>query len=93
MRDSNLEYAAAYGSAQIEPRRAATPAMRYAVGSISKEFTATALLLLQEAGKLSIDDAAGRWVPEMCIRDSRRAGPCLPERYGMRSRQRPRWSE
>ena len=65
VRDSNLEYAAAYGSAQIEPRRAATPAMRYAVGSISKEFTATALLLLQEAGKLSIDDAAGRWVPGM----------------------------
>jgi CubicO group peptidase (beta-lactamase class C family) len=36
--------------------------MRYAVGSVSKEFTATALLLLQEAGKVSIDDKAGKYL-------------------------------
>ena len=65
VRHSTLVYAQAYGLAQLTPRRAATPAMRYAVGSISKEFTATALLLLQESGKVSIEDAAGRWVPGM----------------------------
>src|SRR5450755_1778137 len=58
-------YTQAYGMAQLTPPRAATPTMRYAVGSISKEFTATALLLLQESGKLSIDDPAGKWISGM----------------------------
>jgi CubicO group peptidase (beta-lactamase class C family) len=42
----------AYGDARIEPKTAATPAMRYSIGSISKQFTAAAMLLLQEQGKL-----------------------------------------
>jgi CubicO group peptidase (beta-lactamase class C family) len=62
VRGGTIVYAQAYGMAQLEPARAAAPSMRYAVGSISKEFTAGALLLLQEARKLSIDDPAGKWV-------------------------------
>jgi len=65
VRDRQIVYANAYGLAQLEPKRAAKPSMRYAVGSISKEFTAAALLLLQEQGKLSIDDAAKKWVPAL----------------------------
>ncbi len=65
VRDTGIIYVQAYGLAQLSPRRPATPAMRYAVGSISKEFTAAALLLLQESGRLSIDDPAGKWVPGM----------------------------
>ena len=41
----------------------ATPEMRYSIGSISKQFTAAAILLLQEQGKLSLDDAVGKYVP------------------------------
>ena len=37
--------------------------MRYAIGSISKQFTASALLLLQQDGKLSLDDPVARFVP------------------------------
>jgi len=37
--------------------------MRYSIGSISKQFTAAAILLLQEDGKLSLDDAVGKYVP------------------------------
>lgn len=58
-----IAYAQAYGAARLEPRRAATPDMRYAIGSISKEITAGAILLLQQAGKLSLDDPVGRYVP------------------------------
>ncbi len=65
VRDSSVIYAQAYGFAELSPQRAAAPEMRYAVGSISKEFTAAALLLLQEAHELSIDDAAGKWVQGM----------------------------
>jgi CubicO group peptidase (beta-lactamase class C family) len=62
VRGNEIVYANAYGYAQLEPKRNATPEMRYAIGSISKEFTAAALLLLQESGALSIDDPAGKWV-------------------------------
>jgi CubicO group peptidase (beta-lactamase class C family) len=37
--------------------------MRYSIGSISKQFTAAAILLLQEQGKLKLDDAVGKYVP------------------------------
>ncbi|MFZ0304869.1 MAG: serine hydrolase domain-containing protein [Terracidiphilus sp.] len=58
-----LAYTQAYGLAHLEPPKKATPDMRYSIGSISKQFTATAILLLQEEGKLSIDDPVGKYVP------------------------------
>jgi len=62
-----LVYTRAYGDARLadgsEPEIPATPDMRYSIGSISKQFTAAAILLLQEQGKLSIDDAVGKYVP------------------------------
>jgi D-alanyl-D-alanine carboxypeptidase len=57
-----LAYAKAYGTAKLDPRVAATPDMRYAIGSISKQFTATAILLLAQDGKLSLDDPVSRFV-------------------------------
>ena len=62
-----LVYAHAYGFAHLAgddgPAVAATPDMRYSVGSISKQFTAAAILMLQEEGKLSLDDAVGKYIP------------------------------
>jgi len=63
VRHGRLVYAQAYGQARLETATAATPAMRYALGSISKQFTAAALLLLQEEGKLDLDDPVEKWVP------------------------------
>ena len=39
--------------------------MRYSIGSISKQFTATAVLLLQEQGKLSLDDKVAKFIPNL----------------------------
>jgi CubicO group peptidase (beta-lactamase class C family) len=39
--------------------------MRYSIGSISKQFTAASMLLLQEDGKLSLDDPVGKYVPNL----------------------------
>jgi CubicO group peptidase (beta-lactamase class C family) len=39
--------------------------MAYPIGSISKQFTSTAVLLLQEQGKLSIDDPVAKYFPEL----------------------------
>jgi CubicO group peptidase (beta-lactamase class C family) len=62
-----LVYTHAYGSARLAmattPAVPATPQMRYSIGSISKQFTATAILLLEEEGKLSLDDPVGKYVP------------------------------
>ena len=61
-----LVYTHAYGSARLAtataPAIPATPEMRYSIGSISKQFTAAAILLLQEEGKLSLDDPLDKYV-------------------------------
>src|SRR3954468_22439062 len=46
VRDGRIVYTNAYGLARLDPATRATPSMRYSIGSISKQFTATALLLL-----------------------------------------------
>ena len=58
-----LVYTHAYGRALLQPPVPATPQMRYSIGSISKQFTATAILLLQEQGKLSLDDPVAKYLP------------------------------
>jgi CubicO group peptidase (beta-lactamase class C family) len=63
VKGGKLVYTHAYGMARLEPPTPATPDMRYSIGSISKQFTAAAILLLQEEGKLSLDDAVGKYVP------------------------------
>src|SRR5580658_2559542 len=63
VKGGKLVYTHAYGKARLEPPAAATPAMRYSIGSISKQFTAAAILMLQEEGKLSLDDAVDKYVP------------------------------
>ena len=63
VRDGKIVYAHAYGYANLEAKTAAQPTMRYSIGSVSKQFTAAALLLLQERGKLSLDDPVGKYVP------------------------------
>jgi len=69
VRDGALAYVHAYGLANIEPPRPATPQMRYSIGSISKQFTAAALLMLEEDGKLSLDDRVSRWLPDLTRAD------------------------
>ncbi len=60
-----ITYLQAYGDGRLAPRTPATPGMRYSIGSISKQFTATAVLLLAEQGKLSLDDPVSRFVPNL----------------------------
>ena len=55
----------AYGDARVSPKLAAASGMAYPVGSISKQFTATAILLLAEDGKLSLADTVSKFYPEL----------------------------
>lgn len=60
-----MTYAHAYGYARLEPQMLATTSTRYAIDSVSKEFTAAAVLFLVEQGKLSLDDPVGKWFPDL----------------------------
>ncbi|HKJ02424.1 MAG TPA: serine hydrolase domain-containing protein, partial [Longimicrobiales bacterium] len=65
VRGARTEYLRAYGAARLDPRVDATTDMRYAIGSISKQFTAAAVLMLQQEGALSLDDPVSKWYPEV----------------------------
>jgi D-alanyl-D-alanine carboxypeptidase len=60
-----IVYTHAYGKSKLDPPTPAEPAMRYSVGSISKQFTAAAILLLEQQGKLSIDDPVSKYLPDL----------------------------
>ena len=55
----------AYGFADLESQVAATAATNYRLGSVTKQFTAAAVLLLAEDGKLDIADPIRRWLPTL----------------------------
>lgn len=63
-RDGTIVYSNAVGYANVARRTPATVETHYEIGSITKQFTATAILQLKEAGKLSLDDTVGKWIPE-----------------------------
>src|SRR5229473_7495310 len=48
VRDGKIVYTHAYGVANLETKLPASPQMRYSIGSISKQFTAAAILMLAE---------------------------------------------
>jgi CubicO group peptidase (beta-lactamase class C family) len=51
---------AAYGMANLECRTPVTPETVFEIGSVTKQFTAAAILLLAQEGKLSVDDKISR---------------------------------
>jgi D-alanyl-D-alanine carboxypeptidase len=65
VKDGKLAYAKAYGLANVEAKTPATTEMRYAIGSISKQFTAAAMVMLAEEGKLSLDDKVSKYLPRL----------------------------
>jgi CubicO group peptidase (beta-lactamase class C family) len=63
--DGKVAFAQAFGTADLAAGRAADANTRYAVGSVSKQFTAAAILMAQEQGKLSLDDSVARYFPNL----------------------------
>lgn len=63
--DGQLSYARGYGMASVEHSVPNTPTIVFDIGSTSKQFTATAVLLLAQEGKLTLDDDVRRFVPEL----------------------------
>lgn len=58
-------FTGAYGLARLEPPAPATLDLEYGVGSVSKQFTAAAAMLLVERGQLRLDDPVATWFPQL----------------------------
>jgi len=65
MKDGRIVYKRGYGMADLDHDVAITPATVFHVASVSKQFTAAAVLLLEQDGKLSADDDIRKFIPEL----------------------------
>ena len=65
MIDGKVVASVSAGSADLEHRLPLSPDAVFHAASLSKQFTAFAILLLEQDGKLSIDDPASRYLPEI----------------------------
>ena len=63
--NARLAVLKAYGDSRLSPATPSSIKLRYGIGSISKQFTAAAVLLLAEEGKLSLDDPVSKYHPDV----------------------------
>src|SRR5580698_7081590 len=64
-RGGQIIYEKGYGLANIEENVAISPKSVFDIGSTSKQFTASSILLLEKAGKLSVEDDIHKYIPEL----------------------------
>jgi CubicO group peptidase (beta-lactamase class C family) len=65
VQDGRVVYEKGYGFANLDYDIPHAPHMVYYVGSVSKQFTAAAIALLADEGRISLDDDVRRYVPEL----------------------------
>ncbi|MCX5141766.1 MULTISPECIES: serine hydrolase [unclassified Streptomyces] len=65
VRDGDQVWQGAAGVADVSTRRPVTAGMRHRVGSITKTFTAAAVLQQVEAGRIGLDTPVGRYLPKL----------------------------
>ena len=62
--NGDIIYQKGFGYADIEKKIPVTPDTKFKIGSISKQFTAVAILKLQEEGKIKIKDKLSKYIPD-----------------------------
>ncbi len=63
MKDTTIIFSKGYGLADLNTREMITPKTLFNVGSISKTFVSNGILMLQEQGKLSVEDSLIKYFP------------------------------
>ena len=86
--DGRLVYARGFGYSDLTRHTRFSPGTQTYAGSISKQFTAAAILLLQQAGKLKLDDPVTRYVPELTIANGVTIRQLLNQTAGLPRRTR-----
>lgn len=65
VRDGRIAKSAGYGFANLELKAQATKETVYEIGSTTKQFTAAAIMLLVEDGKIHLEDSIAKYFPEV----------------------------
>ncbi len=63
-RDGKIVRAQGFGFSNVEHRVAVKPETVFQSGSVGKQFTATAIMMLVEEGKIGLDDSITKYFPE-----------------------------
>jgi CubicO group peptidase (beta-lactamase class C family) len=67
VRDGKIVYSRGYGMANLEYGVANSPSTIFHAASLSKQFTAMCIHILAQEGKLSLDDPARKYLPELAV--------------------------
>src|SRR5687767_14325074 len=62
-KDNEVIFERSYGWANLEWNIPSVATTKFRIGSVTKQFTAAAILLLEERGKLALEDRVGKHVP------------------------------
>jgi CubicO group peptidase (beta-lactamase class C family) len=65
IRNGDVVFRKSFGMANLEERIASMPQTHYRLASVTKQFTAAAILTLRDRGKLSLDDRITRFLPPL----------------------------
>src|SRR5271163_13318 len=63
-RGGEVLFSKGYGMANLEWDIPNSPSTKFRLGSVTKQFTATSILLLEERGKLKVDDPVKKYMPD-----------------------------
>jgi CubicO group peptidase (beta-lactamase class C family) len=72
LRDGKVVLEKGYGLAHLDPNKPITRATNFDLASMSKQFTALAVMLLADRGKLTFDDDVRKYLPELAAPDGPR---------------------
>ena len=64
VKEGHVIFRKGYGMANLELKTPMRPDMVFEIGSLTKQFTSTAILMLVEQGKLSLDDDLHKYLPD-----------------------------
>jgi len=81
--DGRIVYARGFGYGDIANHRRVGAGTEFYIGGITQQFTATAILLLAQNGKLSLTDKVTKYVPELTIADNVTIAELLQQTSGL----------
>ena len=81
--DGLLVYARGFGWANQQRHRRMTPNTQMPIGSLTRQFTAAAVLLLQQRGKLSLSDPVTKYIPDLTIAEHVTVAQLLTDTSGL----------